>query len=47
MFGPPVVRGLARKVGDNETGQSSIYCGVQSQRHAERKEAQPRIYDLV
>lgn len=25
MFGPPVVRGLARKVGDNETGQSSIY----------------------
>lgn len=28
LFGPPVVRGLAGKAGDNETGQSSIYCAV-------------------
>lgn len=28
MFGSPVVRSLAGKAGDNETGQSSIYCSV-------------------
>lgn len=28
MCGPPVVRGLAGNAGDNETGQSSIYCSV-------------------
>ena len=28
MFGPPCLRGLARKAGDNETGQGSIYCLV-------------------